>query len=301
MLSANLLGSRDGQAAFDGWRTQARFRLRQLPSEQVRLIRYLAPPKSDFPDFLTPAQATHGLAAGIDAVLSTPIQRLRDELTVLPSRPPWMRPLSDGEPTALRMLGQALHAYYTCAVAPTWQRIQALVDADRAVRARAVLEDGVEALLNSFRPTMQWTRPVLEVDYPADRDIHLNGRGLLLIPSAFCWRVPVTLIDPALPPVLVYPISRGPQWWTADGQADLHRHQALERLLGASRAAALRSIENGCTTGELARRIGLAPPAASRHATALREADLITSHRSANKMVHVLTPLGATLLAANPE
>jgi DNA-binding transcriptional ArsR family regulator len=212
-----------------------------------------------------------------------------------------MRPLSEGEPTALRMLGRALHAYYARAVAPTWQRIQALVDADRAVRARAVLEDGVEALLNSFRPTMRWTRPVLEADYPVERDLHLNGRGLLLIPSAFCWRVPVTLIDPALSPVLVYPILPGPQWWAADGQGHPRRPQALERLLGVSRAAALRSIEDGCTTGELARRIGLAPPAASRHATALREAELIASHRWANRMVHVLTPLGATLLAANRD
>ncbi|MET8578265.1 winged helix-turn-helix domain-containing protein [Streptomyces sp. NPDC005012] len=241
------------------------------------------------------------MAAGIDAVLSTPVHRLRNELAVLPGTPTWVRPLADGEPTALRMLGQALHGYYACAVAPAWQRIQALVDADRAVRARAVLGDGVEALLGSLRPTMQWRRPVLEVDYPANRDIHLNGRGLLLIPSVFCWRAPVTLIDPTLSPVLVYPVARGPQWWTAAGQTDSRRSQALERLLGASRAAALRNIENGCTTGELARRVGLAPPAASRHATALREADLITSHRWANKTVHVLTPLGANLLAANPE
>ncbi|MGW4032758.1 winged helix-turn-helix domain-containing protein [Streptomyces sp. NPDC004838] len=90
-------------------------------------------------------------------------------------------------------------------------------------------------------------------------------------------------------------------WWAADGQDDLRRRQALERLLGASRAAVLRGIENGCTTGELARRIGLTPPAASRHATALREADLIASRRWANKVVHVLTPLGAVPLAANPD
>ncbi|MEU3916906.1 winged helix-turn-helix domain-containing protein [Streptomyces sp. NPDC029004] len=298
VLSANLLGNADGRAVFDAWRAQTRCRLRGLPQQQVGLIRYLAPPKSDFPDFLTPPQAAHGLSAGIEAVLSTPIRRLRDELAALPGRPSRARPLADGEPAALRLLGQALHAYYTHALAPHWPRIQALIDADRAVRARAILSDGVEALLNSFRPAMRWKRPVLEADYPKDRDIHLDGRGLLLIPSVFCWRNPVTLIDPALPPVLVYPVPRSPQWWTGDRTGQFS-HQSLAHLLGASRAAALGSIEDGCTTGELARRIRLAAPTASKQATVLREAGLIASLRQANTVTHVLTPLGAALLNVN--
>ncbi|MGW0561714.1 hypothetical protein ACWDZ4_14150 [Streptomyces sp. NPDC003016] len=40
-----------------------------------------------------------------------------------------------------------------------------------------------------------WRPPVLEVDHPVGRDLQLEGRGLLLIPSYFCWRRPITLID----------------------------------------------------------------------------------------------------------
>lgn len=298
VLGANLLGNRDGQGVFDNWRRQTHQRLHRLPPEHLRLIRHLAPPRGDFPDFLTPVGGTEDLAAGIETVLSTPTARLRTDMSVLRSRPSWLRPVYEGEPAALRTLGEALQTFYTEAVEPVWERIQAVVDADRALRARALLEGGLDGLLNSFRPAMRWSRPVLEVDYPVDRDLHLDGRGLLLIPSAFCWRTSVTLIDPALTPVLVYPAPRASRWWT-HGRSD-RDSQSLERLLGAGRASALRCVEDGCTTGELARRTVLNQSVASRHATALREADLITTRRMGNKVLHVLTPLGRALLDANP-
>lgn len=298
VLSANLLGNREGQAVFDAWRARTRARLRHLPPMHAQLIRRLAPPRSDFPDFLTPPEAMHGVEAGVDAVLATPARRLRAELAVLPALPAWLRSLAEGDLTAVTDLGHALRGYHRTAIAPYWPRIRALVEADRAVRARSLLDAGADGLLHSMRPTLRWNPPVLEADYPVERDVRLNGRGLLLVPSVFCWRTPVSLIDPTLPPTLVYPVSRGTEWWTVartGGSADL----ALARVLGPSRALTLRVVEEGCTTGELARRTGLAAPTASRNATALREAGLITSLRRANTVTHVLTPLGAALLGAD--
>ncbi|WP_052744409.1 ArsR/SmtB family transcription factor [Streptomyces odonnellii] len=118
------------------------------------------------------------------------------------------------------------------------------------------------------------------------------------MPSVICHRTPVTFIDPGLPPVLVYPVTREPGWW-AD-PTERTPGDALVRLLGPSRAAALRVIEYGCTTGELARRIGVTPPTASQHTAVLREADLIVSLRHRNTVVHTLTPLGSALVTANP-
>ncbi|WP_237554931.1 MULTISPECIES: ArsR/SmtB family transcription factor [unclassified Streptomyces] len=258
------------------------------------MLRTLAPPIGDFPDFLTPPQASQGLEAGIDAVLSTPRRRLRRELAVLTRLPAWARPLAEGEPEALTRLGDALRAYHAVAVAPFWPRTQALLDAERAVHARALLDHGVEGLLNNLGPTMRWRPPVLEVDYPIEHAIHLAGRGLTLVPSAFCWHTPITFVDPGLPPVLVYPLPRGPVWWT--GPAHSERTGALGNLLGPTRAACLRLIEDNCTTGELARRSGVSPPSASQHATSLREAGLIVSVRHANTVIHALTPLGTALL-----
>ncbi|MYV51324.1 winged helix-turn-helix domain-containing protein, partial [Streptomyces sp. SID3212] len=118
-----------------------------------------------------------------------------------------------------------------------------------------------------------------------------------LVPSVFCWRTPVTFIDDDLPPVLVYPVVQEPGWWGDPGRRA--GRGALAAMLGPTRAAALRVIEGGCSTGELARRIGVTPPTASQHAAVLREARLVVSTRRNNTVIHTLTPLGAALLKEN--
>ncbi|QXE32932.1 winged helix-turn-helix domain-containing protein [Streptomyces sp. GMY02] len=300
VLSLTSLGTAArGRAFFAPWRNQARAELGRLPRWQLRMLRHLAPPVGDFPDFLTPPQASQGVDAGIEAVLSTPRRRLRRELTLLPGAPSWARQLADGEPAMLDRLGQALYAYHHAAITPHYPRMQALIDAERAARARTLLDHGAQGLLAGLGPAMRWSPPVLEVDYPKHRDIHLAGRGLVLVPSAFCWHTPVTLIDPSLPPVLVYPLPRTPAWWT--NPTRIPGARTLAGLLGPTRAACLRVIEDGCTTGELARRTGTAPATASEHAGTLREAGLATSTRHGNTVLHTLTPLGAALLKASPD
>ncbi|ACZ87380.1 ArsR/SmtB family transcription factor [Streptosporangium roseum] len=297
VLSITLLGSGLGQSMFGPWRARARTELRRLSREHLRLLRYLAPPRGAFPDFLTPAQASEGLEEGIEAILATPRRRLRQELTVLPGVPSCARPLADGDPEKLAELGEALRAYHHAVIAPYQSQMQALVDDERAIHSRSLLNHGSEGLLAGLKPTMRWNPPVLEADYPLDHDIHLAGRGLLLIPSAFCWRFPITFIDPGLSPALVYPVSRMRDWWTGSPTGDGPRK--LANLLGNTRAACLRVIEHGCTTGELARRTGVAPSSASQHASTLREAGLIATTRLGNAVMHTLTPLGAALLNDN--
>jgi len=299
VLGVNLLGNRQGGAVFDPWRQLARRSLRQLPAWQPLLLRYLAPPHGDFPDFLTPC-TTSGLETGLDLVLSTPRRRLRTELGMLGGLPSWAGRIATGDAEALGALGAALRGCHDSVIAPVWSRIQAHVQADRALRARALLEGGPDGLLAGFGPAMRWKPPVLEADYPVARDIHLGGRGLLLVPSVFCWRTPVTFIDPSLPPVLVYPVGRGPGWWARAGQQDGDgRRDGLHALLGRTRAEALRAVEAGCTTGELARRLGISAATASEHACILREAGLIGSLRHRNSVLHALTPLGTALLSEN--
>ncbi|WP_327692897.1 DUF5937 family protein [Streptomyces sp. NBC_00459] len=298
VLSAHLLAKDQGQAVFSHWRDQARSRLGRLPRQELRLMRTIAPPHGSSPDFLNPPEAAQGVSEGIEAVLTTPRRRLRAEIGLMDSAPTWLRPIADGEPAALRDLGRALHGYFDSALAPFWPAVRAQVEADRALRARALLTGGTEALLGSLRPTIHWRPPVLETDYPVDRDVHLEGRGLLLVPSVFCWRRPITLVDPTLPPVLTYPVARSAGWW--EGQyGGPSRERPLANLLGRGRAAVLRTVESGCTTTELARRMGVSAATASEHARIMREAGLLASVRDRNTVVHALTPLGVDLLAAN--
>jgi len=49
--------------------------------------------------------------------------------------------------------------------------------------------------------------PALQVPDMHDRDLYLDGRGIELQPSAFCWQVPTKLRDPDPTPVLVFPMQ----------------------------------------------------------------------------------------------
>ncbi|WP_405782674.1 ArsR/SmtB family transcription factor [Streptomyces sp. NBC_00859] len=295
VLSLNLLFGGRGRAAFGRpWSSGARDPLLSgVSGRHLSLLRHLAPPVGDFPDFLTPQRTDRDPETAIETILGTPKSRLRQGVSVLPTVPASLWPLANGEVDALRELGSALRAYYRAALACRWERISALSAADRALRARAVSDRGIDGLLGSLRPALGWSSPVLTAQYPVDRDLYLDGRGILLIPSVFCRRTPVTHIDAELPPVLVYPAVHPADLWNKGTD------QSLAALLGAGRAAVLHALEEGCTTGELARRVGVAAPTVSLHTSVLRNAGLIVSVRHGNLVLHTPTPLGTALLRSN--
>ncbi|MFC5720130.1 ArsR/SmtB family transcription factor [Streptomyces gamaensis] len=291
VLSLHRLRDKQGESIFGDWRAETRGRL----NGETRLLAPLVPPRGYFPDFLTPPEAGLGLDAGLQALRETPGDRVHRELGRLPTvrtLPAWIRSMAEGDDRAVARLTGALASYHEAAIAPYWPHIQAQIEADRAVRGRALLDGGADALLSSLPPMMRWRAPVLEADYPVDRDVHLDGRGLLLIPSFFCRRTPVTYADPDLTPVLVYPARHASE--AAPAVAAPPR--SLGKLVGHTRSAVLGSIGGGCTTSELARRVGVSAASASQHAGVLREAGLVLTLRHGSAVMHTLTPLGAALL-----
>jgi DNA-binding transcriptional ArsR family regulator len=296
--SFHALISADAPLLLGEWRRLVRPRVGRAHG----LLAALLPPRGYFPDFLTPdLRGAFDLGSAVDTVLGTPLARLRGDLTRLAASPvrghplpPGTRALADGEPEALRGLGATLHDYHRHALAPFWPRIRAQVDADRAVRARAVLEGGTDGLLAGFRPVLRWQPPVLEADYPVHRELRLRGRGLLLQPSFFCLRRPLTLALEDLTPVLVYPIQHALGWARAGGGSE--GSAELGALIGNTRAAILEDVVTGRTTGELARRFGISGAAVSQHTAVLRRAGLLLSMRHKKYVVHTITPTGLALL-----
>ena len=142
--------------------------------------------------------------------------------------------LAEGRTEPLGRLISTLRAYHRAAVEPYWPHIRASVEADRALRGRALLDGGADELLATLPPMIRWRAPVLEADYPVDRELHLDGRGLLLQPSFFCRGTPVVYRDPRLPPVLVYPVTH------PGAPASAEPGPWLGRLVGHTRSAVLR-------------------------------------------------------------
>ncbi|MGW4028940.1 ArsR/SmtB family transcription factor [Streptomyces sp. NPDC004838] len=311
ILSFHRLRERRRAVMFGEWRSETRARL----NGETNLLAALVPPRGYFPDFLTPPQSSGGLEPGLEAIRATAPERLHSELTLAsagraggraagraggagrmgrPGGRSALAGLAEGTQEALSRLVSVLRGYHQAAIVPYWAHIQARVEADRAVRGRALLDGGAAELLRSLPPVLRWRAPVLEADYPVDRELRLDGRGLLLQPSFFCQGTPVMLRDASLPPVLVYPAAHAPD--PAFGETSATLGASLGKLVGHTRSAVLQAIRHGCTTSELARRAGVSLASASQHAAVLREAGLVLTLRHGNAVLHTLTPLGAALL-----
>ena len=296
VLSQHVLN--DAAAAhprFASWRGRALARV----TPQMRALMRLAPPRGYTADFLTPTNGHGSLEAGLDLVRTRPPHALRADLDLVAKQSglsTWTRRLADGDRQALRTLIGTMRCYFDATIAAFWDLIRSEVAAERAVRARIVADRGGEWMLATLHPTVRWEPPVLHVVYPHDRDIHLNGRGLTLLPSFFCWRSPITLRAFDGEPILVYPID--PAFRPMAPEAPEQRPE-IEALLGQTRAAVLRAVSGspyGCGNGELAQRLGISLSSASQHAMTLRRAGLLTSRASGKQVIHTISALGLALL-----
>ncbi|MFE9812268.1 ArsR/SmtB family transcription factor [Streptomyces sp. NPDC005227] len=293
------LRTADGRAEFGVWRDVTRDRLRQ--DERLRRalapLRGLVPSHGYIPDFLTPT-VTGDLAAGLDAIAATPARVVAEQVGRLNAgqarlRVPSASPRADS--IDLRHVIRALRTYFDTLLRPHVPRMRGPVGADVDERSQSLLAGGVQGLLDSMAPCARWRDPVLEVDYPVSRDVFLRGRGLLLVPSFFCWRRPTALADPDLTPTLVYPVAKPPWHLARDGVS------GASRLLGRTRAAILQALagrdsRGGYTSTDIARVVGIAQSSITYQMSALRDGGLVSSRRCGKYVVHAVTPLGLRIL-----
>jgi DNA-binding transcriptional ArsR family regulator len=300
--SLQVLQRRDGgrnaaSAAFNRWR----HRVWQGLPDSASVLMWLCRPAAPVPSFLLPAAGRYDLESGLAAVLDTEPLRLKTALRTAPADrdlPAWAAALADGDTAGLPRLAQALQEYHDLALTSCWDVVCAQVDADLGMRTQVLLHGGVDALLTGLRPKVRWAAPVLETDDRIAGTLPSEGTGLLLVPTYFSVGPVLVPAYPGGTPRLHYPCVRqvthpvgltGPRARKAPGNA-------LADLLGPTRAAALTILAVGCSTSELAARLGVTPSAVSKHTAVLRRAGLIITHRERNTVLHSLTPLGSALL-----
>lgn len=288
---------------FAAWRHHAVAHLRP----RTRQLLDLVPAGGYSTDFCFPVQPSTAEEA-LEHVRSSTSSYLRQDLQqwsqLQPGVPSWAWRLA-AEPDMFQHLVDVLDHAYTQVVAPFWPRIQHLAQADRALRLKHLTDHGMDGLLTRLNPRrLRWIPPVLEADTVngRDEDLHLNGRGLLLIPSLFRSSFPAINDGTNPQPWLTFPLTDEdrasvlPPTTTATTLSPTPR--SLAALLGHTRAAVLCTIADHptCTTTELARHAHIAPSSASQHATVLRAAGLVDVTRQAHTAHHTLTPLGQALL-----
>ncbi len=198
-----------------------------------------------------------------------------------------------------------------------WPLVQDLHRAEFTRYALTAAEQGLAAALATVAPGSRlrdgvWRWPAAPSAREAGeaggipevrkaREIRLDGRGLVLLPT-FHWRGGPLVQDlPDRPVVLTYPVGGGvPPTPESRGSQDSRgpggEAGGLTAALGRTRTAVLQALTEPRTTTDLARRTGVSNATASAHAAALRAAGLITTTRTGRSVHHERTPLGTLVM-----
>jgi DNA-binding transcriptional ArsR family regulator len=178
-------------------------------------------------------------------------------------------------------------------LAPSWPLVRDVLERDVLHRSRSLAAGGLAALFADLAPLVTLAEPSLQIHCGGvDVTRVLDGRGLLLRPSAFIWPHAAVSFDETQRPEVMYP---------ARGIASLfsrpQRHDAaLSALIGATRAQVLKALEEPMHTSGLARVFGRSPGNIADHLKTLRNARLIDRARIGRQVVYSRTPLGDALL-----
>ncbi len=283
------LGDRD-----DDWRARMRSTfpraaaplLNLVPSRQVAL----------YFDVLTPdaEEAFHRVRSMPRSLVDHDLDRIA-RLNVI-KVPTWLRRFSAGDPTVRQALDDGFRAFHRTCLAPHWDSVAARFHHDVAHRMTIARQHGLSAMLDTLSPDLRLNGLTIEGNYPGERHIHLDGHGLILIPSAFWTGYPLVTWDDQEPSrhVLIYPA--GDAGGHRSGTPARAGRRELAALLGPTRAKVLLALQEPHTTSGLARLIRISVSSTSEHAATLRSAGLIVSRRDGQAVEHRLTYLGRSLI-----
>lgn len=288
-----MLGAPHEALLFGRWRSRL---LRGLPSAVEPLADLV--PDGVAPAFLDVLGDT--LDEGVELIRTARAEFVRAGIEQVYARrpaPPWIRALHGGDAGAWRTLGRAQRAAYETILAPVWPQVQHLHRAEFTRHAVTVAEQGLGVALTGLAPGSRLRDTVWEWPLPGApgvREVRLGGRGLILRPTFHWPSTPLIQDLPDRPVSFAYPAGRGLPL-LPDGSDALD--ERLAGVLGRTRLALLRALDETRTTTGLARRIGVSAATASAHASALRAAGLLTTTRTGRSVRHERTALAELLLA----
>ncbi|MFD9244132.1 helix-turn-helix domain-containing protein [Streptomyces sp. NPDC059556] len=325
-----MLGAPHEELLFGRWRGRL---LRTLPGAAEPLGELV--PGAAAPRFLDVLGGTR--EEGFALIRSARPEFVRSELARVYAGqgpvPPWVRALHRGDAAAWGTLDRAQRAAHETVLAPVWPQVQDLHRAEFTRYALTAAEHGLAAALAAVAPgsrlrdgVWEWPPAPSALEAPEARDapgargagaargaleapgagtarttreVRLDGRGLVLLPT-FHWRGGPLVQDlPDRPVVLAYPAGGGlPP--APEPRGARSEDGGLAAALGRTRADVLRALAEPRTTTDLARRTGIGNATASAHAAALRAAGLITTTRTGRSVHHEQTPLGMLVAGTTP-
>jgi DNA-binding transcriptional ArsR family regulator len=269
----------------------------RLAGFDYAMLDALLPDRGYAPDFFAPPPRSPlpDVAEELERVRATAPAQVRRELgwRFEGDIPAVVRPLVDDPARGVEALVDAMAGYWERALAPWWDQVRALLEADIRHRAGHLAGGGAIELFAGLDPGVRWHRGTLEVEAAADAEVMLAGRGLQLVPSAFVWPRTGAMFDPPWQPSVIYAPRGVGDLWAPAGEDP----EALGDLLGRGRARVLTALGAEASTTELARRLAASPAGVSGHLGVLRRAGLVRARREGRSVLYSRTAVGDALTA----
>ncbi len=268
------------------WIKEARANTKHLDLELLfTLVRDPKDAGNYIPDFLTPPPSTPfpDFKSELTMVRNTPSDIVQHDLAVnyhdLQTLPKNVQLFVQQPQVALEQLTDLLEQYWESCLAMHWERLRLLLEADVMLRARQLALGGSSELFNNLYSTLTFRKHkqeyLLEQEKHFTQHRYLNGRGFVLVPSAFLGAKIMSMHDIPWQPTMIYPARGNANLWNASTEPS----HALEALLGDGCARVLEALHVPTGTIELAKRLAVAPGNVSHHLKRLTRAGLVESHR----------------------
>ena len=309
-LRALPLLARPGRSSLNlPWVRWARAELERRPLRLPRVWPLIVSDRPFWPEFLFPAPAgkSPGIREELARVCATPAEAVHASLPRVFGDGPWPDSATDlfkRPEEALAEIATELAECHDRLIAPHWERMRSVFEADVAYRAGMLASGGARSLFADLHPGVRWSAGRLflsdsETGEP-DGQVALGPDGLVLMPSLFVWPGWSVRRATSTQTTLEYPARGAATVWQAGLGADepvAADREALALLLGEPRARLLEALCSPATTTALARRLGVTPSAVSQHLAILHRSGLVDRQRSGRTVLYQVSELGLALLA----
>jgi len=311
-LRAVPLLARPGRASVNlPWLRWARAELERRPLRLPRVWPLLVNDRPFWPEFLFPAPTgkSPALAEELARVCATPTEAVHVSLRNVFGDGEWPEVATDLFERPQETLAEISAEVAEChdrLIAPHWERLRSVLDADVAYRGAMLAAGGARSLFADLHPNVRWSAGRLLLsdsetwESEAEAQVTLGSDGLVLMPSVFIWPEWSVSRATSTQSTLLYPARGAATVWQADagsgsGSASAELG-AVEALLGAPRARLLGALRSPATTSALARRFEVTPSAVSQHLAVLHRGGLIDRQRSGRTVLYQASELGVSLL-----
>lgn len=285
------------------WVRWARAELGRRPLRMPRVWPLIVNGLTTHPEFLVPAPAVRApeFLDELARLRATPAEPVRASLRRVFGDHPWPDSATELFERPAESLAEIAAEFAACherLVAPHWERIRPVLEADIAYRSGLLADGGARSLFSDLHPDLRWSGGTLTLndtdEGPSRFQVSLGPDGVVLLPSVFNWPLVSVSRATSSQTTLLYPARGAATVW--EGSSCEVASGAIEELLGPARARLLDALRSPATTSALALRFGVTPSAVSQHLAVLHRSGLVDRERSGRRVLYQASELGLALL-----